>query len=47
MKALLEQIEARYGGVTRWLSDHGFGEADLARLRARLVTDAGATAPAS
>src|SRR5258708_2003850 len=38
MKALLEQVEARYGGVTQWLADHGFGEADLKRLRARLVT---------
>ena len=43
MKAFLEQVEARYGGVTRWLADHGFGEADLERLRARLVTGPGAT----
>jgi protein tyrosine/serine phosphatase len=38
MKAFLEQVEARYGGVTQWLADHGFGPEDLGRLRARLVT---------
>ena len=38
MKAFLEQVQVRYGGVTQWLADHGFGEADLERLRARLVT---------
>jgi protein tyrosine/serine phosphatase len=43
MKAFLEQVEVRYGGVTQWLADHGFGEADLERLRARLVTDPGAS----
>jgi protein-tyrosine phosphatase len=42
MKALLEQIEVRYGGVTQWLASHGFGRADLERLRARLVADHGA-----
>jgi protein tyrosine/serine phosphatase len=48
MKALLEQIEARYGGVITWLADHGFGEDDLERLRARLVAgDPAADAPAS
>jgi protein tyrosine/serine phosphatase len=38
MKAFLEQVEVRYGGVTEWLAAHGFGKADLRRLRARLVT---------
>lgn len=38
MKAFLEQVAARYGGVTQWLADHGFGPEDLGRLRARLVT---------
>ena len=38
MKAFLEQVEARYGGVIQWLADHGFGPEDLGRLRARLVT---------
>src|SRR5215469_3572191 len=38
MKAFLEQVQARYGGVTQWLADHGFGPEDLRRLRARLVT---------
>jgi protein-tyrosine phosphatase len=43
MKAFLEQVEVRYGGVTQWLASHRFGEADLERLRARLVTGPGAT----
>ena len=38
MKAFLEQVQARYGGVTQWLADHGFGPEDQGRLRARLVT---------
>jgi len=37
MAAFLEQLEVRYGGVTGWLADHGFGPGDLARLRARLT----------
>ena len=37
MKAFLEQVEARYGGVTQWLAGHGFGPEDLERLRAKLV----------
>jgi len=37
MKAFLEQVQARYGGVTAWLADHGFGPDDVARLRAKLV----------
>lgn len=41
MKALLEQVEARYGGVLQWLAGHGFGPDDVERLRAKLVvTDA-------
>ena len=41
MKAFLEQVEVRYGGVTQWLAGHGFGESDVERLRARLVTGTG------
>jgi protein-tyrosine phosphatase len=37
MKAFLEQAQVRYGGVTQWLADHGFGEDDQQRLRAKLV----------
>ena len=36
MKAFLEQLDTRYGGLTKWLADNGFGEDDLARLRAFL-----------
>ena len=36
MKAFLEQLDARYGGLTRWLEDHGFGAGDVTRLRAFL-----------
>ncbi len=36
MAALLEQIDARYGGAARWLEDHGLGD-DLPRLRAKLL----------
>ena len=36
MTAFLEQVRARYGGVTRWLTGHGFGREDLDRLHARL-----------
>jgi protein-tyrosine phosphatase len=36
MAAFLEQMEARYGGVARWLADHGLSAEDLSRLRARL-----------
>ena len=35
MAAFLEQMEARHGGVGRWLAEHGFR--DLSRLRARLL----------
>jgi protein-tyrosine phosphatase len=36
MKAFLEQLDVRYGGLTAWLSANGFTDADLAGLRARL-----------
>jgi protein tyrosine/serine phosphatase len=36
MKAFLEQLDARYGGLPKWLADNGFGDADLARLRTAL-----------
>ncbi len=37
MAAFLGQVDARYGGVLRWLSGHGFGPADVALLRAKLL----------
>lgn len=33
MKAFLEQLDVRYGGLTQWLADNGFTAADLDRLR--------------
>jgi protein-tyrosine phosphatase len=36
MKAFLEQLDTRYGGLTRWLTEHGFGPDETARLRAKL-----------
>lgn len=36
MTAFLEQVDSRYGGVARWLADHGFGDDDLRLLRAKL-----------
>jgi protein tyrosine/serine phosphatase len=36
MTAFLEQVRARYGGVTRWLAAHGFGPDDLRVLHAKL-----------
>jgi protein tyrosine/serine phosphatase len=36
MKAFLEQLDVRYGGLPRWLADNGFGPGDLDRLRAFL-----------
>jgi protein-tyrosine phosphatase len=37
MAAFLEQMDARYGGVARWLTDHGLetGELDLLRTKLR------------
>ena len=37
MVAFLEQLDARYGGVLQWLSEHGFGPGDVEALRAKLV----------
>ena len=36
MVAFLEQMESRYGGVARWLTDHGLSTAELDLLRAKL-----------
>ncbi len=36
MAAFLEQMRSRYGGVARWLADHGFGDDELRLLRAKL-----------
>ena len=36
MAAFLAQMDSRYGGVVRWLTDHDFSEADLRLLRAKL-----------
>jgi protein-tyrosine phosphatase len=36
MTAFLEQMEARYGGVVPWLTDHGFSADDLQVLRVKL-----------
>jgi protein-tyrosine phosphatase len=36
MAAFLEQMDARYGGVASWLTDHGLSGADLAALRVKL-----------
>jgi protein-tyrosine phosphatase len=39
MAAFLQQMDVRYGGVVRWLADHGFGDDDLRLLRAKLRDD--------
>jgi hypothetical protein len=36
MAAFLEQMDARYGGVAAWLTDHGFSPGDLDVLRVKL-----------
>jgi protein-tyrosine phosphatase len=36
MAAFLEQMDSRYGGVTRWLTDHGLSAGELDLLRAKL-----------
>jgi protein-tyrosine phosphatase len=36
MRALLEQLDIRYGGVPKWLADNGFTADETARLRDRL-----------
>ncbi|GAB2958031.1 tyrosine-protein phosphatase [Amycolatopsis acidiphila] len=40
MDTFLTQVDKRYGGVLAWLDNHGFGAADTARLRAKLVAPA-------
>jgi protein-tyrosine phosphatase len=41
MAAFLQQMEARHGGVVRWLADHGFGDEDLRLLRVKMFTPSG------
>jgi protein-tyrosine phosphatase len=36
MAAFLEQMDSRYGGVVRWLTDHDLSDGDLRLLRAKL-----------
>jgi protein-tyrosine phosphatase len=36
MRALLEQLDARYGGLPKWLADNGFAADEVAQLRDRL-----------
>jgi protein tyrosine/serine phosphatase len=36
MAAFLEQMDSRYAGVDRWLTDHDFTDGDLRLLRAKL-----------
>jgi protein-tyrosine phosphatase len=36
MQAFLEQLDARYGGLTRWLAANGFGAGEVAALHAKL-----------
>ena len=36
MAAFLEQMDSRYGGVARWLTDHGLTAGELDLLRAKL-----------
>jgi len=36
MAAFLEQMQSRYGGVARWLTDHGLSAEELDLLRAKL-----------
>jgi protein-tyrosine phosphatase len=40
MAAFLGQMEARHGGVVRWLAGHGFGVGDLGLIRAKLRVSA-------
>jgi protein-tyrosine phosphatase len=37
MVAFLDEVDARYGGVLRWLSDHGFAPDDVASLRVKML----------
>jgi protein-tyrosine phosphatase len=36
MRAFLQQLDVRYGGVAQWLADNGFTADETAQLRARL-----------
>jgi protein-tyrosine phosphatase len=36
MRAFLQQLDARYGGLPKWLADNGFTADETAQLRARL-----------
>jgi len=36
MRAFLEQLDARYGGLPKWLADQGFTADEVAQLRDRL-----------
>jgi hypothetical protein len=36
VREVLEQMDARYGGVVPWLGEHGFSAGDLDLLHARL-----------
>ncbi|MGH3170210.1 MAG: tyrosine-protein phosphatase [Trebonia sp.] len=36
MKAFLEQLDVKYGGLTAWLTASGFADEDLSRLRSQL-----------
>jgi protein-tyrosine phosphatase len=36
MAAFLEQMDSRYGGVDRWLTEHGLSDGELDLLRAKL-----------
>jgi protein tyrosine/serine phosphatase len=36
MRAFLEQLDARYGGLPKWLADNGFTAGEIALLHARL-----------
>ncbi|HEY0936788.1 MAG TPA: tyrosine-protein phosphatase, partial [Trebonia sp.] len=36
MKAFLEQLDSRYGGLDAWLTSHGFTAEETSQLRAKL-----------
>jgi protein-tyrosine phosphatase len=36
MAAFLDQVDKRYGGVPRWLAEHGFGDDDVTLLRGKI-----------
>jgi protein-tyrosine phosphatase len=45
MAAFLEQMRSRYGGIVRWLGDHGFSDDDLLLLRAKMRDPVARQAP--